>query len=121
MQQSRTDIFARLIVGAMTIDGSLSKAETEHVAATLHSIGMDELIGDIGVAIEEDDGSFNMFEECKNLMESLGSNATEMAPMIFRVITDVIASDRYISMNEATYLSGIARRLGLSNEKHKRF
>lgn len=108
---------ARLIVGAMSIDGSLSKSEQQKVAKTLEMLGMSELIAYVGVAIDEDQGDFNMYEECKNLVESLGSDATELAPLVFRMIADVIASDRFVSSQEALYLSAVARRLKLSTEQ----
>ncbi len=97
----------------MTIDGSLDKQEREKVAKTLDAIGMGELIAYIGAAIEEDDGTFNLHKECKSLIEVLGSEATEMAPLIFRVVTDVVAHDRFVSANEAAYLSGLAKRLNI--------
>ena len=74
---------ARLIVGAMTIDGSLDKHEREKVARTLDLIGMGELIAYVGAAIDEDDGTFNLYKECKALIDSLGSDATEMANAYF--------------------------------------
>lgn len=107
---------ARLIVGAMSIEGSLSEAERNKVAATLEKIGMVELIADVGAAIEEDDGSFNMFHECKELFLSLGSDARELCPLIFRVVCDVIASDRFVTAQEASYLSAMARRLELEDK-----
>ncbi len=106
---------ARLIVGAMSIDGTLSKKEREKVAATLERIGMGELIGDVGIAIEDDDGTFNMFQECKELTASLGADAEETAPLIFHVICDVIAADRFVSAQEANYLSAMAKRLALTD------
>jgi len=109
----------RLIVGAMSIDGSMSKKEQEKVAATLERIGMGELIGDVGAAIEDDDGSFNMFQECKDLIASLGADAPEIAPLTFRAICDVIASDRFVSAQEATYLSAMAKRLEITDELAK--
>ena len=110
---------ARLIVGAMSIDGALGKQEREHVAQTLRQIGMEELVADVGIAIEEDSGDFNMFQDCKSLVESLGSDAPEIVPIIFRVITDVIASDRFVSSQEASYLSAMARKLGVEPERAK--
>ncbi|MCB0323764.1 MAG: hypothetical protein KDD69_09335 [Bdellovibrionales bacterium] len=110
---------ARLIVGAMSIDGTLGKKERQKLAATLTQIGMAELIADVGIAIDEDDGSFNMFEECKELLDSLGADAEEMAPVLFRIICDVVAADRFVSMQEASYLSAMARRLKLNAEQSK--
>ena len=108
---------ARLIVGAMSIDGTLGKEEQKKVAATLEKIGMAELVADVGAAIEEDQGSFNMFEECKELMASLGSDAKELAPLVFRMITEVLASDRFVSAQEASYLSAVAKRFNLTMEE----
>lgn len=105
---------ARLIVGAMTIDGNLSKEERDKVARSLEKLGVGELVADVGAAIEEDDGNFNMFEECKQLMVSLGPDAKELAPLVFRVVADVIASDRFVSSREALYLSAMAKRLELT-------
>jgi hypothetical protein len=106
----------RLIVGAMSIDGSLSKKERDKVAVTLDRLGLGELIADVGAAIEDDDGTFNMFQECRELVTSLGSDAREAAPVVFRAVCDVIASDRFVSATEATYLSAMAKRLELTDE-----
>lgn len=111
---------ARLIVGAMSIDGSLSRREREKVAATLEQLGMSELIADVGAAIEDEHGDFNMFEECKDLFASLGQDAAELAPMIFRMISEVIASDRFVSAQEASYLSAMAKRLQISTPNASR-
>ena len=110
----------RLIVGAMAIDGTLSKIEQQKVAATLEKLGMSELIADVGAAIDEDQGDFNMFAECKALMESLGSDAPEVAPVVFRMIADVIASDRFVSAQEASYLSALGRRLDIAPDAARR-
>jgi len=106
---------ARLIVGAMAIDGSLDRKEQQKVAATLDSLGMAELIADVGAAIDEDTGTFNLFDECKKLLTSLGADAAEIAPLVFRVIVDVVASDRFVSAQEAAYLSTVGKRLELDN------
>lgn len=107
----------RLIVGAMSIDGSLDKSERKKVASTLEELGMGELIADVGSAIEEDHGNINMFEECKALMHSLGSEAKAISPLIFRIIADVVASDRFVSAAEANYLAAMAKRLEISIEE----
>lgn len=107
---------ARLIVGAMGIDGSLNKKEREKVAITLDKIGMAELIADVGVALEADFGNFNMFQECRDLIMLLGAEAKEVTPLVFRVVCDVIASDRFVSAQEATYLSAMAKKLELSDQ-----
>lgn len=103
----------------MTIDGSLDAAEREKVAHTLEEIGMAELIADVGAAIEDDSGDFNLFEECKVLSESLGGARNNVAPLIFRVVADVVASDRFVSSREAAYLSALARQIGISTEAAK--
>lgn len=110
----------RLLVGAMAIDGSLSKEEQKKVAATLEKLSMSELIADVGAAIDEDLGDFNMFKEAKELMGSLGDDAAEFAPIVFRMIADVIASDRFVSAQEAAYLSALGRKLELAPETARR-
>lgn len=107
---------SRLIVGAMSIDGTLSRTEREKVAITLNIIGMGELIADVGAALEDDFGDFNMFQECKELTSLLGTEAKEVSPLVFRMVCDVIASDRFVSAQEATYLSAMAKKLELSDE-----
>jgi len=111
---------AKLIVGAMTIDGNLDATERKKVIHTLEKIGMAELIADVGAAIEEDDGNFNMHKECKALIESLGADAKDVTPLIFRVITDVVASDRFVSQREASYMSSMANRLQISSQQAKK-
>lgn len=108
---------ARLIVGAMSIDGSLSRIERQKVAKTLEKIGMPELVADVGIAIDDDDGTFNMFEECKSLLVILGSDAERVAPTVFRIVSDVIANDRFVSTQEASYLSAMARKLNIPGPK----
>ena len=111
---------ARLIVGAMSIDGTLGREEQKRVARSLESLGMPELIADVGAAIEDDDGNFNVYEECKILIESLGSETDTLAPMMFRMLADVIAHDRFVSAQEATYLSSVAKRLKLTSEQSRK-
>ena len=111
---------ARLLVGAMSIDGELTKEEQAKVATTLSKLGLDELIADVGAVLEEDQSAFNMFEETRELIVSLGSDAEELAPVIFRLITDVVASDRFVSSQEASYLSALSRRLKLTSEQSKK-
>jgi hypothetical protein len=114
VQQNRH--IARLIVGAMIIDGELSDSEQKKVAIALQDLHMQELVADFGAALEDDFGDFNMFEECKFLMESMGDDADSAAPMIFRLIVEVIASDRFVSAQEASYISAMARRFRLATE-----
>lgn len=104
---------AKLIVGAMSIDGNLGQGERDKVADTLDEIGMGELIADVGASIDEDAGNIDMYHECKNLMQSLGENSSELSPLIFRIITDVVASDRFVSAAEANYLSSMAKKLDI--------
>jgi hypothetical protein len=80
---------------------------------------MGELVADVGAAIEDYDDNYNMFTECKELREGLGGNADRLAPMIFRVVCDVVANDRFVSMREASYLSAMSRRLEVPLEKAK--
>ena len=58
----------------------------------------------------------DMYEECRELMESCGAEAPSLTPLIFRVITDVVASDRFVSAAEANYLSSMSKKLELSIE-----
>jgi hypothetical protein len=104
---------ARLLVGAMSIDGSMNKAEQQRVAKSLAQIGMSELIADVGAAIESDAGDFDLYQESKELLESLGSEAAELAPMAFCMVASVISHDRFVSVQEATYLCSLAKRLQL--------
>lgn len=107
---------ARLIVGAMSIDGTLDEKEAQKVANTLRAIGMGELVADVGAVIEDGEyDTVNIYQECKNLGESLGSDSHEISPLIFRIITDVVAHDRFVSEREAAFLSSMAKRLGLNN------
>lgn len=105
---------AKLIVGAMSIDGMMDKSESERVAATLQKIGMAELVADVGSVIEDGDyDTDNLYKECKELHDSLGDDANELSPVIFRIVADVVASDRFVSEREATYMAAIARRLNI--------
>ena len=104
---------ARLIVGAMCIDGSLDREERKRVSRILEDLGMIELIADVGVALDADEGDFNLFQECDELKASLGEIANEVTPLIFRIVADVVASDRFVSSLEVTYLSALSRRLGI--------
>lgn len=112
-------LIARLIVGAMQIDGVLDNSELERVISTLTEEGLEELVADVGTAMEEDLANFNMFKACKELVQILGEDAKTASPIVFRVICDVVANDRFVSLSEATYLSAMAKRLELSIEKAK--
>lgn len=108
---------ARLIVGAMSIDGSMDEKELKKCAATLNEIGMGQLVAEVGIALDEVDSNFNVFQECRDLVQSLGSNSRELSPLIYRIVVDVVASDRFVSMREASYLAAIAKRLDLEWEE----
>lgn len=118
--QDRNRSIARLIVGAMSIEGTLGDDERERVAETLRGLGMDALIPEVGLAIEEADGSYNLFEECGVLEENLGHDAKDLVPRVFRIVADVLATDRFVSEQEATYLSAMARKLDLPAEEARR-
>lgn len=113
-------LIARIIVGAIAADGEFDDKEKQKAISTLQKLGMDELIADFGIALDEDDTNFNLFKECSELVESLGSNASEVCPLLFRLISEVVASDRFVTMSEATYLSSVAKRLDLSNEQARK-
>lgn len=110
---------ARLIVGAMSIDGELSKDEQAKVAESLEQIGLAELIADVGAALDLDHGDINPFTECASLLESLGELRDEVSPLVFRLVCDVVATDRFVSLREAAYLSGIARGLSIPRDLAK--
>ncbi len=105
---------ARLIIGAMTIDGEMSDKELAKCGATLEAIGMGQLVAYLGSVLEEDESQYNMFQECKDLVQSLGSESKEVSPLVFRIIVDVIAADRFVSLREASYLAAMAKRLDMS-------
>lgn len=113
-------IIGRIIVGAMCIDGTLSKKERDHVAHILNKSGAPELVADVGLALENDMGDFDLFKECRDLLECLGSKAKAQAPEIFDLVARIVASDRYVSAEEASYLSAFSRRIKLSTEQSKR-
>ncbi len=112
-------IIGRIIVGAMCIDGTLNKKEREHVAQILTKRGASELVAYVGTALDEDLGDLDLFKECRDLLEHLGGKAQSAAPEIFKLVSSVVASDRYVSAQEAQYLSALARRLKISTEKSK--
>lgn len=107
-------LIAKLIVGAMAVDNSLDKGSSNKVAQTLLTVGLGELIADIGSVID-DYGSedINVFQVCKDLQASLGGDAHVLAPLLFRAVVEVVSFDRFVSLNEATYLAAVARRLGI--------
>lgn len=105
---------ARLIVGAMTIDGSLDEHERQEIAQTLIEQGLSELVAYVGAAMEEDQGDFNLYTECDELLACMNNEAGEVMPLVFRLVCDVIAADRFVSERETLYISAMAKRLGLS-------
>lgn len=107
-------IIGRIIVGAMCIDGTLNKKEREHVAQILTKLGAAELVAYVGVALDDDFGDLDLFQESRDLLQLLGANAEKATPEIFKLVASVIASDRFVSAQEAQYLSALARRLKLS-------
>ena len=110
----RAKHIAKLIVGAMSIDGTLSKEEQAAVAKTLDKMGYQELMAYVKVVIEEDQGDLDLYQECRELIESLEDKTQEVSTIIFRGIAEVIATDRFVSLNEASYLSAIAKGLKLN-------
>lgn len=110
---------ARIIVGAMSIDGELSKDDQQKVITALQALGMQELIADFGNALETDYGDFDLFQESKNLIACLGDTAEARIPTIFKLICNVVVSDRFVSVLEASYLSAISKRLKLPIEKSR--
>jgi hypothetical protein len=120
MRSSRENrIIGKIIVGAMCIDGTLNKKEREHVAHILDKKGASELVAYVGTALDDDAGDLDLFRECRELLELLGNKAPSQAPEIFRLVASVVASDRFVSSEEAQYLSALARRLKLSTERSK--
>ncbi len=110
---------SRLIVGAMSIDGELNEEERLRVAKILDFIGMPDLIADVGAAIESTSGQFDLYKECRLVKELIKDELKETAPLIFRTVSDVLAVDRFLSTEEALYLSSMARQLGISSKVSK--
>ena len=110
---------ARLIIGAMTIDGEMSDKELAKCGATLEAIGMGQLVAYLGSVLQEDESQYNMFQECKDLVTSLGSESKEVSPLVFRIVVDVVAADRFVSLREASYLAAMAKRLDMSMDDAK--
>ncbi len=102
---------ARLIVCGMSIDSELSKKERESLATTINSLKADYLLSDIGIALEEDDGDLDLFQEGKIITEN--NLAASEIESIFSLICNIISSDRFISFNEANFLSALSKRLRL--------
>lgn len=115
-------LIAQLIVGALSVDGVPAKEEAMHVAHTLQHIGLEGLIPSVAFVLAEDDAQFNMFACCNELQKSLAQakNKVQLAEIVFRVISDVVASDHFVSSREAAYLSAIAKRLEIPIENAQR-
>ena len=77
---------ANLIVGAMSIDGELCIEDRSKAISALEAMQMHELVADLGLAIENDDGDFDLFRESKELIESLGNDSSSRLADIFKVI-----------------------------------
>ena len=107
---------AKLIVGAMSIDGELSKDDQLKVVAALQSLGMNDLVADFGEALETDYGDFDLYQESKELLAVLGDHTESSTPIIFRLICNVVVSDRFVSVQEASYLSALGKRFKLTIE-----
>ena len=80
---------ANLIVGAMSIDGELCIADRNKAVAALEAMQMHELVADLGQAIENDSGDFDLFKESKELISLLGKNSGAKLADIFKVICKI--------------------------------
>jgi len=107
-------IIARLIVGAATIDGTLNAQERNQLSTTLIEQGFTTVVAEVGAALDDDFGDFDIFKDSRKLLEALGSKASAATPKIFKIIVTTIAGDRFISEQEASFLSALSRRLKLS-------
>jgi len=107
-------IIARLIVGATSIDGTLNSSERESLSNSLIEQGFASLVAEVGIALDDDFSDFDIFQESRNLLEKLGSKSIELNPKIFTIIASSISGDRFISEQEASFLSALSRRLKLS-------
>ncbi len=104
---------ANLIVGAMGIDGELCIADRNKAISALEAMHMHELVADLGQAIENDCGDFDLYKESRELVEVLGKDSTSKLASIYKVICKVLSSDRFLSVQEATYLSALRKRFKL--------
>ena len=104
---------ANLIVGAMSIDGELCTEDRSKAISALEAMQMHELVSDLGLAIENDDGDFDLFRESRELINALGKDSSARLADIFKVICKVLSSDRFLSVQEATYLSALTKRFKL--------
>jgi hypothetical protein len=107
-------IIARLIVGAASIDGTLNTKERELLSSSLIEQGFSTIVAEIGTALDDDFSTFDIFLESRTLLENLGSKSSELTPKIFKIIATSISGDRFISEQEASFLSALSRRLKLS-------
>ncbi len=111
---------ATIIVGAMGIDGSLSTEERDHVAKVLNDLGEESLLPEIGIALDNDFGDFDLFRESKTLIQSLGLNAKDEVLKVFKLVASIISTDRFVSQDEASFLSSLSRSLKISPDKGKK-
>ena len=72
---------ARIVVGAMSIDGNLDQTEREKVAKSLTELGIPEMISFVGNAIDEDDGSFNLYFEVDKLSKGISKNKEKLSQL----------------------------------------
>ena len=112
-------IIARLIVAGVSIDGSLNSKERESLAEcilnqTYINSSLNTLVADVGYALDNDFGDFDIFQDSKNLLDKLGSRAVEISPKIFKLVSACVSGDRFISAQEASFLSALSRRLKIS-------
>ncbi len=111
---------ATIIVGAMGIDGSLSKEEREQLAKVLSQLGEQALLPDIGVALDNDFGDFDLFRESKALIQSLGTDSNDELQNVFKLVVSVISTDRFVSQDEASFLSALSRAIKISPDRAKK-
>lgn len=111
---------ATILVGAMGIDGSLSKEERERVAKVLTAMGEVELLPEVGLALDNDFGDFDLFRECKNLLQTPISQSQEEVQKVFKLVASVISTDRFVSQDEASFLSALSRCLKIAPDRAKK-
>lgn len=112
--KEESKIIARLIVGAATIDGTLNSQEREQLSTALIEQGFTTVVAEVGAALDEDFGDFDIFRDSKKLLDALGSKAPTATPKIFKIIATSITGDRFVSEQEASFLSALSRRLKIS-------
>lgn len=105
---------ARIIVAGASIDGTLNSHDRESLSKILNALQLTDVLAEVGFALDHDFGDFDIFHETKILNETLGERAKKLTPIIFEIITQCVSGDRFVSAQEATFLSTLARRLKLS-------